>query len=417
MRILFIGSCSSFFLVPLAKALRKENPEVFLGVYGLLNPAGELSQEDQAVFDQVYPNIEGKLKEGKLARLKAVMQLIHDQGAPVAFWKAVFSGKVKSFITQKESELKILDQRRQIGEISKGFDLVQVHYLKENNLNLVEKVPANKLLLSFWGSDLMQAEDHHFTARKKKLLADCLGISIHGADLAFVASVKYGWNLRDKMSFALFPLNEEIIRGIDQSTKEDALAFLSEFGSIPKGRRIVAMGYNSHPRFKHLEILDHLHHLNEGLMEQMHFVFTFGYGHDPQEQENIVQKLQQYGCSYSIVDRYLENEEVGKLRNACDTFMFLTDSDAFSGTMIEYLYAGAHVITGTWLPFGKLRRAGIAFSEVEAVEDLRASDLLNWSAPQDQHQRVLDLIAASAPGKNWMAMYQKLLLQQKSEKR
>lgn len=416
MRILFVGSCSSFFLVPLAKALKNENPDVFLGVYGLNNPAGNIVDTDISAFDRVYPEIEGELKEGKVARLKAVLQLIYEQGEQLTFWKSVFSGRVKSFITQKESELKILDQRRQIGEISKEFDLVQVHYLKENNLNLVEKVPANKLLLSFWGSDLMQAEDHNFTARKKSLLESCLGISIHGADLAFVACVKYGWHLRHKMSFALFPLNEDIFQSIDKYSKEECIQFLDEFGDVPQNRRIVAMGYNSHPRFKHLEILDHLHTLSKEVIEQLHFVFTFGYARDPLEQEKIVQKLQQYGCSYSIVDRYLENEEVGKLRKACDTFMFLTDSDAFSGTMIEFLYAGAHVITGTWLPFGKLGRAGIAFSEVEAVEDLHVSDLLTWSAPQDQHERILELMQTSSPGKNWMAMYQKLILQQKSKK-
>ncbi len=415
MRILFIGSCSSFFLVPLAKALREENPEVFLGVYGLSNPAGELSQDDRAVFDTVYPTVEGRLKTGKFARLKAVLQLIHERRDQLGFWKAVFSGKGRTYITQKESELKTIDERHQIGEISKQFDLVQVHYLKESNLNLVEQVANNKLLLSFWGSDLMQAEDHAFTARKKQRLSDCLGISIHGADLAFVACVKYGWHLRNKISFALFPLNKEILRGIDQCSKEEAIEFLNEFGSVPKGKKIVAMGYNSQPRFQHLKALNHLEKLGDELMKDIHFVFTFGYGHDVEHEKKIVQKLDDCGCSYSIVDRFLENDEVGKLRKACDTFLFLVDSDAFSGTMIEYLYAGAHVITGTWLPFGKLRRAGIAFSEVEVVEDLRKEDLFSWSAPEDQHQRILALIENSSPGKNWMNMYRKLMLQQKGE--
>ena len=92
--------------------------------------------------------------------------------------------------------------------------------------------------------------------------------------------------------------------------------------------------------------------------------------------------------------------------------MFLTDSDAFSGTMIEYLYAGAQVITGTWLPFGKLRRAGIDFTEVEDVLDLNSSDLLHSRLSENQLIRVKALISSSAPGKHWLAMYQKIIRQQ-----
>lgn len=412
MRILFIGSCSSFFLVPLAKALRAENPDVFLGVYGLNKPAGELNAADKAPFDHVISPIQGKLASSKKERLKAVWSLVKRNKEEGAFFEAALSGKLKAFITQKETELIEINVQEQIASISENYDLVQVHYLKERNLKLVEKVAPQRLLLSFWGSDLMQDEAPQLTQKKKELLQSCAGISIHGADLAFIACVKYGWNLKSKFSFALFPLNQVIFDGLDRFTQNDGKQFLTSFGAFDPGKRLVAMGYNAHPRFQHKAIIEHISTLDDGLMAQLHFVFTFAYGSATEEQKEIINCLEKHHCSYTVIDRYLEDEEVALLRKACDVFMFLTDSDAFSGTMIEYLYAGAQVITGTWLPFGKLRRAGIDFTEVEDVLDLNSSELLHSRLSENQLIRVKALISSSAPGKHWLAMYQKIIRQQ-----
>ena len=412
MRILFIGSCSSFFLVPLAKALRAENPDIFLGVYGLNKPAGELNAADKAPFDQVILPLQGKLASSKIERLKAVWGLVKQQKEEGALIKAMLMGKLKAFITQKETALIEISIQEQIAAISENYDLVQVHYLKAQNLQLVEKVAPQRLLLSFWGSDLMQDEPIQLTQKKKELLESCAGISIHGADLAFVACVKYGWNLRSKFSFALFPLNQAIFDGLDRFSQDDGKQFLKSFGAFDSSKKLVAMGYNAHPRFQHKAIIEHLSALDDGLMSQLHFVFTFAYGSAEEEQKEIINCLKKHDCTYTLIDRYLEDDEVALLRKACDVFMFLTDSDAFSGTMIEYLYAGAHVITGTWLPFGKLRRAGIDFTEVEDLTDLTSSDLLHYSSSKDQLPIVKALISSSAPGKHWLTMYQKIIRQQ-----
>lgn len=414
MRILFIGSCSSFFLVPLAKALRAESPDIFLGVYGLNKPAGELNAADKAPFDQVISPIQGKLASSKIERLKAVWSLVKQHKEESALIKAMLNGKLKAFITQKETALIEISVQEQIASISENYDLVQVHYLKESNLNLVTKVAPQRLLLSFWGSDLMQDEAPQLSQKKKKLLEACAGISIHGADLAFVACVKYGWKLKPKFSFALFPLNQAIFEGLDRYSQDDGKQFLNSFGGFDPSKRLIAMGYNAHPRFQHKAIIEHISTLDDGLMAQLHFVFTFAYGSAEEEQKEIITCLEKHQCTYTLIDRYLEDEEVALLRKACDVFMFLTDSDAFSGTMIEYLYAGAHVITGTWLPFGKLRRSGIEFTEVESVMDLNSSDLLYKRLNENQLQTVKSFISSSAPGKHWLAMYQKIIRQQQA---
>ncbi len=48
----------------------------------------------------------------------------------------------------------------------------------------------------------------------------------------------------------------------------------------------------------------------------------------------------------------------------------LRDSDSLNASLIESLAAGNIVVNGSWLPYGKLRRLGIIYKEIEKLEDL-----------------------------------------------
>ena len=58
------------------------------------------------------------------------------------------------------------------------------------------------------------------------------------------------------------------------------------------------------------------------------------------------------------------------LRLRTDIMIQVPDSDAFSATMIEVMFGGGILITGAWLPYGKLKRNGIYHCELEEFKYL-----------------------------------------------
>ncbi|MEO0404813.1 MAG: hypothetical protein AAF193_08080, partial [Bacteroidota bacterium] len=96
-----------------------------------------------------------------------------------------------------------------------------------------------------------------------------------------------------------------------------------------------------------------------------------------------------------------------KLRRATDIFIHLPQTDAFSNTLLEHLYAENLVILGTWLPYGKHRTFGVRYREVEHPNDLSQEhfdELDTSNNPQriDQLRQQED-----APGQ-WIEIYKEI---------
>ena len=76
------------------------------------------------------------------------------------------------------------------------------------------------------------------------------------------------------------------------------------------------------------------------------------------------------GLEFRIVQRYLDRQELAAFRIASDILIHLPVSDALSGTVLETVYAGNAVITGSWLPYSPFRKAGLPLVTVENVAAL-----------------------------------------------
>lgn len=377
MKLLFIGSCSSFFLVPLAKALKDSNPQLHLGVLDLVNPSGEVQEHELLVFDEIHHSPKTEITGSKSSRLLVALRaIIRDQGLGRLILM-VLGGQIKKAVTNAESQIIELQNREELKHLFSRYDVIQTHYLKASNLQLAELAPPEKLILSFWGSDLLQDEGELARSHKLKILDSAKAITVQNEDLRQIIAIKYGWDFYQKVQCNLFLPNQTIFNQIKQGNRQDAIKWLRTFGPVDEDAVTVLLGYNSRPAMRVQETLDFLLNQTEDVITRLHFVFTFSYGKNEQTEREIVALLQHRNIPFTVINRYLKDEEMAIFRLSVDVLFQVPHTDAFSTTMIEHLYAGARVIIGTWLPYGKLRRTGLTFREIENYQQIPFDFLSN----------------------------------------
>ena len=70
---------------------------------------------------------------------------------------------------------------------------------------------------------------------------------------------------------------------------------------------------------------------------------------------------------YTISESFLPDQEVALLRLVSDVLVQVQEHDMFSGAMQESMMAGKVVLTGSWLPYEMLDRAGGYLHRVDSV--------------------------------------------------
>ena len=144
--------------------------------------------------------------------------------------------------------------------------------------------------------------------------------------------------------------------------------------NMPQNKIIITIGYNYSPNQqldKIIPLLSNSEFLTE-IRDQLYFVFPFTYGDSKKYRTLILELLKTFPFDYQIISEYLNELENAHLRRISDIFIQAQRSDQFSGTMLEYLYGNALVITGTWLPYQLLKDSDVYYKEISSLDALPA---------------------------------------------
>jgi len=131
----------------------------------------------------------------------------------------------------------------------------------------------------------------------------------------------------------------------------------------------VVVGTNSQPAQQHASIIKQLLRLPINLQRRCRFVFPLNYG-DRANRLDVLKLLSSATFKHTVLDEMIYGAELARFRQATDVLIQVQLHDALSGAMLESLYAGACVITGSWLPYDDLRHAGVDWLEVDSVTEV-----------------------------------------------
>ena len=363
--VLMLGSCRSVFTGPLVSALHRAGDFRF----GVLDPSPRLPKETFGTVMQVSsprfrrpwpPRPAGGL------RVSAVE-------APPALKSAGDDG-LRSGLRDLGLKVEVSLLRRRWRDVFAGYDVYHVLGMFVRPCHwALRLLPADApVIVAIMGSDLMWHAGVRFYREQSKILARADVIAVHGVLMREILLSKFGRHLEPKIRMNFVGIGEETLSAIDAL---DAPAvrrgFLEEHGLDPS-RRMICIGHSGHRRNGHLEVVDALAELPAAACRRVSLMVPMTYGAAPDYLAELRRRLESSGLPFVILEEFLSEEDVVRLRVSSDIMIHVPRSDAFSAAMVQTLYAGNMVITGAWLPYDRLRRSGIRHFEITAFGDLAA---------------------------------------------
>ena len=355
MRVLVIGWEVSDFMCPLFNTLRKDyatQVDLFE-----LRPKEQIKKEAYVSFDNVL-NLSLRMSDysasDKLSGLLSwffISKILQGKGFVGALRMATLYKKLKPVIS--------------------GYDVVHICYVSNQLFGFFDAIKtAKKLVITWWGSDILQNNKDFDYHKQEKLVAIAQKVTVHQREMKELFLSKFGREYADKVHEMLVVSDISFLNKFINAipAKQDYISSFKKKHNIAENRRIVVVGHSGHKTDNHLDIIQAVAQYSELVKDRICLVFPMTYGCDSATYFDAVKNACDTANIQSVTFRdFLSIEELLELRMASEVLLRLSTMDALSLSLCETLCAGNVVITGTWLPYGKLRGNNVYFEEVYEI--------------------------------------------------
>lgn len=226
----------------------------------------------------------------------------------------------------------------------------------------------SKIILSYWGSDLLRCSRLSFIAIKPLIKkANIITFETEEVRRIFLEKMHNMYKkYENKTQIVKFGIS--LLDNIDRIIDDSLLSFANKY-KIDRTRKCIAIGYNRGKFHQHIKILNSI--INSGIDKNKIFVvFPWTYGTIDEKYQDAIKNTIGNRYDYVFLDAKLTDDEIACLRKISDMLIQVQTTDSFSSTMLETLYAGNEVITGSWLPYNEIYDRGIIMRSVRSVEEV-----------------------------------------------
>lgn len=444
MRVLMLGAGERYHLEPLARCIKAADSTVAVEILGLREPkpgGGTQPVANSPVFDAIHhaPVKPGRGKErgpGTPARPAApVAPAAPAPAAPAASPFAspllppvIGKGWISRFVTRAtrspdgltepwQIALRVfwnLFQTRRSGrlesehleQIAANADVLHLQSLFEPGINrwLLHSRKSG-FVVSCWGSDVLRNADYTDFLVQKTLLQRAAVITITGPEFKEIFLAKFGRDLEPKIQSTYFNPGVEALRS--------HLRPASDIAAAGKSRPFrVCLGHNGFEGGNHIELLSGFGHLDPAVKARLELTIPMTYGGSAAYRDRVRTAAAATGCTFRILDVFMSDEDVMRLRSETDILIFAPVSDALAATVTQSLACGAALVSGAWLPYRGRASAGFSFTEIERPRDAADATralLERWSDLQPKLLRnrelAFELFSEKNLGQGWISAY------------
>ncbi len=293
------------------------------------------------------------------------------------------------------------------------FQIIHNHFLSQRDLALGAQVkkrfPGARWVCSFWGSDLLRSSRLEL-GRMKPYLGCCNGVTIHSALQEGLLLETYGPEIASKASLVYF--GQPVLQDIDQVRGQLTKAQCQEAFGIETGRKVVCVGYSASKAQHHHQMLEALAALPPALLANLALVLQMCHGDgNGAYVQSVQEQAQKLPCQVVLLTDFLDGTQSAKLRLAADVFILAIQTDAFSASLQEYLYAGAQAVVGDWLSYPQLQELGITlipFSDYAQLPVLVEQALAQEVGQEQRERRALlgERYSWDQVREGWLRLYQ-----------
>lgn len=247
---------------------------------------------------------------------------------------------------------------------SNFFDVVNIHTARVVYASILPFLTKQKLVVTVYGSDFYRMR---MTARKiQKLIFQKADIITFTNPLTKQSFLDYYGDFEAKSRVCRFGL--KTLDFIDKNRNKDILSIKEHLGySLDK--IIITCGYNATNGQQHEKIIENILKLDIKILDKIQFIFPMTYG-DRIHKEKIKNLLKETSLDYKVLEDFLFGDDNANIKLCSDVMINILQTDSFSGSMQEFLYANNIVITGRWLPYMLFDKLGIYYHKIDSSEML-----------------------------------------------
>jgi hypothetical protein len=250
----------------------------------------------------------------------------------------------------------------------KKFDVIHVHYASSKILRLVNfiKGKSSKLIITFWGSDLLAiTKDYASRIAPVVSKANYVTMASNSLEEKFAESFPaYDGGKIKRLYFG-----NPIIPVIDQLLDDNGSVIKRQLG-LPLNKKILFIGYNGRATQHHMDIIEQLTKLNDNISKKIHIVIPLQGYDDISYVNQVKEAISRSGYEHNCFTDFKDYEDTAKLRIVSDIFVHAQNTDALSASMIEHLYTDTIIINGSWLKYEFLDEIKSQYITFDEFDDL-----------------------------------------------
>lgn len=250
------------------------------------------------------------------------------------------------------------------------FDLINMQFVECADLIdvvILKFVLRTKLILSYWGSDLFRVGDSKLNSIGR--ISRCADfVTFDNADLKLKFEKIYKWSNRIPKKTLMIGL--PVLDIIKRKSKDNMKGEIRRKWGIDENKIVIAVGYNGIPQQQHKKVLGVLEKLDDVCKKKIVLLLQMSYGGSRTYRNSVTLTAKRAGFQYIDVQHFLTDDEVAELRILTDIFINAQTTDAFSGSVCEYLFAGAALINAKWLHYKEFDQYDFSYLEFETFKDI-----------------------------------------------
>lgn len=249
------------------------------------------------------------------------------------------------------------------------IDNVHIHFVKLDYFSLLKKYRSKikNIVITFWGSDLLRLPVRKY-ASLQRILCITDVIVAEPANMRNKIIEVFGTQFNSKYAYAIF--GTAILDEIKFLKTNISSRQAKEYCNLPKDKIIITCGYNGKEAQQHDLILDAIDRCDRSLKKKLYLLFPVGYGYNDNYFSKIEKKLLDMNVDYKIDKKFYDKYEVSKLRLASDIFIHAQETDGFSSSVIEYIYADNILINASWINYPILDENNVYYMKFDSIDDL-----------------------------------------------
>ena len=271
--------------------------------------------------------------------------------------------------TKKERICNFIKKYRLVKSIPR-FDVCHIHSVYKTSLLFYQwnRKKFKYFIASYWGGDI---------ENKSKPLVRLRQKCFQSADIITVTAQQtlndfhniYGDKFDDKLRICRFATAgiEYVKKVFEEKTVEEC----KEIVGFPKNKFCITCGYSAYAE-QHQDIMvKQISSLPQELKDKIFISVPMQYGKfEKQYMDDVYSALEQSGCEYTVLREYFSFEKKAAEAIATDLYLHMRDTDAFSNSLKEQVYAGTSVVIGNWLKYPELEQMDARIIWTDSFDEL-----------------------------------------------